>query len=76
MVDLKNPAVQQALQDVELLNTPRQWAKLEILDFPDDTVIRLEYGTIHSNGMEERAIATRNYTYWADKVQVTTMVHA
>jgi hypothetical protein len=76
MIDLNNPAVKQALIDVEKMNTKHQWASLEIFDFTDGPVIKLDYGTIHSNGMHERAIATRNYTMWADKVQVYTEPHA
>lgn len=36
-----------------------QWTELEISESP--FFVRLHYGTIHSNGMEERAIATRCY---------------
>lgn len=74
-MDLNNPALRQALQDVELLNTPRQWAKLEVLEFPNDLVIRLDYGTIHSNGMKECAICTRSYEMKGDKLVVINRTH-
>ena len=72
---LDNPALRQALDDVELLNTPRQWARLEVLEFPNDLVIRLDYGTIHSNGMEERSICTRSYEMRDNRLVVINQVH-
>lgn len=72
---LDNPALRQALDDVELLNTPRQWAKLEVLEFPSELVIRLHYGTIHSNGMHEYAICTRSYFMRDNRLVVTNQVH-
>lgn len=62
--------VHQAAEDVKVMSTDRQWARLEV-NWTDTVQPRIciHYGTIHTNGMREQAIATRHYYYQNGKVQ-------
>lgn len=64
-------AVHKAADDILILSTDRQWARLEV-NWTDTTqpMICVHYGTIHSNGMREQAIGTRHY-YIDGKGEVT-----
>lgn len=54
--------IQKALDDCYGMNTPRQWASIEVNHTETvRPVVNIHYGTIHSNGMQERAIGTRSY---------------
>jgi hypothetical protein len=63
--DLSNPAIQLALHDMEKLTTDRQWTTMFVEEresgFP---YISIRYGTIHSNGEREQAIATLVYSIY------------
>lgn len=49
--------LQAALKDWHDMNTDSQWAKIYVTEHR----IYIDYGTIHTNGDRERAIATRAY---------------
>lgn len=72
------PDIEQALSDWRKLNSnPRTWATFEALQFEHERVIRVETGTIHTNGMKERAICTISYKLQKDgSVYVTKTAHA
>lgn len=69
------PYIAEAINDCNKMNTDRQWARLEILPFKNETICRLEYGAIHSNGQRERAIGTWNYSMRDGTVVVVRSVH-
>jgi len=75
MINLDSPAIKQALQDVEVMQTTRNWARLEIRVFAGQPKIKIQYGVIHSNGMEEIPLGYREYWMEGDKVFVHTTVH-
>lgn len=62
--------IQAALIDWEEMNTDKQWARV----VADSHLVVLEYGVIHSNGMEECPLGTIVYTAkegWITKVKTT-----
>ena len=69
-------AVHQAANDCEILNKDNQWATMEVnwLDTAQPKVL-VHYGTIHSNGQREVAIATRHYYVRDDKVDYYIQGH-
>lgn len=75
MIDLNNPAIRQALQDIEIIQTDKVWARLEIRAFAGQPKIKIAYGVIHSNGIEECALGYREYWMEGDKVFVHNTVH-
>jgi hypothetical protein len=68
--------VQKAEEDSEALKSDSQWVSLEVnwnaRPAPD---VALHYGTIHTNGMHERAIATRHYYIQDGEVAYYTAGH-
>lgn len=56
---LRRPTAQSlALLEAERLQSDRQWVEV---DLTVRGIARLSWGTIHTNGMWERAIASRTY---------------
>ena len=63
--------LQAALKDWHDMNTDSQWAKIYVTD----QRVYIDYGTIHTNGDRERAIATRAY-YLSDRKVVKSHISA
>lgn len=69
-------AVTQATQDCKMMNTERQWANLEVdWSIKPSPRVCIHYGTIHSNGQRETAIATRHYYIQNDKITYYVQGH-
>jgi len=84
-MNINFPAFRKALQDVEKMNTPHQWAEMTVLTWPPTNIgdntketyrIKIDYGTIHSDGQKERAIGTLEYTMRGDFVNIHRQTHA
>jgi hypothetical protein len=75
MIKLDNLALRHALNVVEMMNTPRQWANLYVEDETHQTLIYIKYGTIHTNGEHEQAIATRYFYVERGQVKSHKIVH-
>ncbi len=60
--------LQIALRDWAEMNTDKQWARL----ICNGGLIRIEYGVIHSNGMEECALGSILYMTYTDG-KISTM---
>lgn len=68
---IRNARIQAALSDFHVMNTDRQWARVVV----NGQNIMLQYGAIHSNGMEEIPIGERYYTWIGERGVVTTQRH-
>jgi hypothetical protein len=56
------PAIDKSLKDRKELIDQGYWTEYEAqYNLVSRSYVRLSYGYIHSNGMHERAIATREY---------------
>lgn len=72
---MRPSAMTLALIESERLLDRGQWVRVETRD--DGKVVFLEWGTIHTNGERERAIADRTYTQLEHRVEVgPVMAHA
>lgn len=64
---MNNPLQTALTKANEILDEPNEnnWVHIETIEDCDNKLYKvyLEYGTIHSNGMHERAIAAISY-YW------------
>ena len=69
--------IKQALHDWRRLNSsPRTWATFEALQFANERVVRVNTGTIHTDGTKEIAIATFTYMLKKDgSVSVVKSTH-
>ena len=69
--------IDKAIIDCEKMNTDRQWAKITVETKGVEPIVKIDYGTIHHNGMHERAIATQSYFVDSEgKVRFFTHAHA
>lgn len=71
MDNIRYQRVIAGLDDFHKMNTDRQWARLIVRD----QMVMLQYGAIHSNGMEEIPIGERYYTFSGDRGVLTTQRH-
>lgn len=72
-----SPDVALALQHFHEINSdPKRWASLDMSQFENHRVVRLNIGMIHSDGSKESHIVSRNYTVVDGKVVISIQVHA
>lgn len=56
---------------------PRRWANFEAIQLSHMRIVRVDHGTIHTNGIKERAIETITFSIDVDGVvRQSKSVHA
>ena len=59
----------------EINSTSNKWASLDIKQFEHYRIVKLDIGTIHTDGTKERAIVSRYYQMLEGRVVVSVQVH-
>lgn len=59
----------------EINRDPHKWAALEISQFEHYRIVRLDIGSIHSDGTKERPVVSRHYQVVKGEVVITIQVH-